>query len=508
MKRLLYILLLLPLGLSAQNMYNVTPLLSDDLAGTARFMGMGGSMSALGGDVSVMGVNPAGTALYRSSDFAFTASLNFNTTKATYGDAVTDYDFTDLSLKNFGMVWANKIDDFGASNVSFVNFGINYRRKNHLSNDFDMWGYSDGFSQQYIIEDLYQNNPFDIKDLNYRMYENMRYNWLSLLGAEAFGQDEDGNFLVNRDGELAFPPTEMGYYSEERGGIDVVDVNVSANIGDVLYVGATLGMHNVDYSRYSYYYEADSYGEIYSLVNNYRVEGNGIDFKLGAIVRPFIYSSFRLGFAVHTPTYYYDLMDVTSASIMGPDGYIYDTRDYDLFGDDLRLEYKLRTPRRFNASMAYTFENCLAFNVEYEYADYSKSRFTNRADLSTAQNDELEFNMKAQQTVRVGAEYTYDGISLRAGYNWHSAPFKTSAYKFLDAAAVTETSTEYMNRFEKEVVTLGGGYRGDVFYFDVAYMLQSQKADFYPYYDTQYENPAAKVEFLNHSIAATVGMRF
>ncbi|MBQ5888371.1 MAG: TonB-dependent receptor, partial [Bacteroidaceae bacterium] len=69
MKRLLYILFLLPLGLSAQNMYNVSSLLDKELIGTARFVGMGGSMSSLGADLSTMGTNPAGMAMYRSSDF-------------------------------------------------------------------------------------------------------------------------------------------------------------------------------------------------------------------------------------------------------------------------------------------------------------------------------------------------------------------------------------------------------------------------------------------------------
>ena len=51
MKRLLYILSLLPLALNAQNMYNVVPLFENDLKGTARFVGMGGSMSSLGADL-------------------------------------------------------------------------------------------------------------------------------------------------------------------------------------------------------------------------------------------------------------------------------------------------------------------------------------------------------------------------------------------------------------------------------------------------------------------------
>ena len=45
---------------SAQNAYDAERLLGNDLNGTARFVGMGGAMGALGGDMSVMGTNPEG----------------------------------------------------------------------------------------------------------------------------------------------------------------------------------------------------------------------------------------------------------------------------------------------------------------------------------------------------------------------------------------------------------------------------------------------------------------
>ena len=54
MKRFLYILFTLPLCLSAQNMYNVSSILENDLNGTARYVGMGGSMSALGADLLIV----------------------------------------------------------------------------------------------------------------------------------------------------------------------------------------------------------------------------------------------------------------------------------------------------------------------------------------------------------------------------------------------------------------------------------------------------------------------
>lgn len=42
---------------SAQNAYDAEKLLGNDLNGTARFVGMGGAMGALGGDISVMSSN-------------------------------------------------------------------------------------------------------------------------------------------------------------------------------------------------------------------------------------------------------------------------------------------------------------------------------------------------------------------------------------------------------------------------------------------------------------------
>ncbi len=43
--------------------------MGSDLNGTARFVGMGGAMGALGGDITTIGTNPAlGIGIYRSND--------------------------------------------------------------------------------------------------------------------------------------------------------------------------------------------------------------------------------------------------------------------------------------------------------------------------------------------------------------------------------------------------------------------------------------------------------
>ena len=55
--------------ISAQTVYDAAKITGKDLNGTARFVGMGGAMGALGGDISTIGTNPAGIGIYRSNDF-------------------------------------------------------------------------------------------------------------------------------------------------------------------------------------------------------------------------------------------------------------------------------------------------------------------------------------------------------------------------------------------------------------------------------------------------------
>ena len=107
------------------------------------------------------------------------------------------------------------------------------------------------------------------------------------------------------------------------------------------------------------------------------VDGSGVDFKLGFILRPFESSSFRIGAAVHTPTFFslkerntayinFDLNE-TTRGITKP----YDARGNDTEGE---YEYKLITPWKFNASMGYTIGSSVALGVEYEYSDRTSAK--------------------------------------------------------------------------------------------------------------------------------------
>lgn len=506
MKRLANIALMLitALGAYAQSTYDVIPLFTPDLTGTARFVGMGGAMSALGGDISTMSTNPAGIGIYRSNDFAATASLNFLNTKADFLGSTVKKDNTKLSFDNIGIVLAGNC---GEGTLRYINLGISYTRRNNFRKDFAMNGwYADGdYSQQYQIQALYDRSIPDLEHINNFSYINPRNPWLPLLAYDAGVIDETGG--------INYLPTDAVYYSEERGGVDQIDCNLSFNINDRLYLGLTFGFQNIDYRRYSMYSEYDDVGVIYDLESNYETEGSASDVKFGAILRPFEYSPFRLGLAFHLPTYY-NLTDYSSAYIAGPSDENGKYKEMattweSAYGDYYIVDYCVRSPWRMNVSAGYTFDNMLALNAEYELVDYSSAKMEYEGGPEMPDmNEEFSCNMKSSHIFRLGAELRLDdNLSMRCGYNYISSAFEENAWKYISPVSAS-TSTEYTNTLATNIITLGLGYRGKHFYFDAAYQCSMQDAEFFPYVDPELSVPAAEVSLLRNKFAITMGVRF
>ena len=169
MKRLIYLLLILPLGINAQNMYDVASLFGNDLTGTARFVGMGGSMGALGADLSTMNTNPAGMAVYRSNDCALTGTLLFNISKSSYEGSNARLSNTYAGINNAAFVISTERDE---NYLRYLNFGFGFHRSNYLSGVFEMYGAAGLHSQQYLMDELYKSNPFDYNNVESSMYSN------------------------------------------------------------------------------------------------------------------------------------------------------------------------------------------------------------------------------------------------------------------------------------------------------------------------------------------------
>ena len=248
--------LMMMAGASAQNAYDAERLLGNELNGTARFIGMGGAMSALGGDISVMGTNPAGIGIYRSNDLSVSFGLNNTAAESVFNGTTMKEDRTRASLDQLGLVYTHKIGN--ATTLRYVNFGFNYHKSRNFNKLFSMGGAMDGFSQSKYLADEMAAWGMGVEDFDKMMASNSPYRdyWntypvLGIMGAMTGVVDWPMDFedIVGWDGEYA------NYFSKETGGINQFDFNVAFNIEDRFYVGGTIGIYNVDYNRYSSYTE-------------------------------------------------------------------------------------------------------------------------------------------------------------------------------------------------------------------------------------------------------------
>lgn len=506
---------------TAQNAYDAERVLGSELNGTARFVGMGGAMSALGGDISVIGTNPAGLGIYRSNDVAISFGFNNTATESSFNGTNMNESRTRASLDQVGFVYTNKIGN--NTSLRFVNFGFNYHKSKNFNRLFSAGGTLDGMSQtNYLADELEawgmnSASEFDaVLDAQnpYSGYWN-KYPVLGIMGITTGLVDYPNDAVIGWNGH------SNNFFSRETGGINEYDFSVAFNIEDRFYIGATLGVYDLKYNRFSSYteYLNDDEGYEnggYTLDNYYGLEGTGVDFKLGVIARPFEESPFRIGLAVHTPTWY-DMTENYNATLNSDITYWGETYSQtlsdELNPDYLIYDYRLTTPWKFNVSMGTTLQNLVAIGAEYEYQDYSSTQLEDMDGYELGGQSDVKEFLKGVHTLRVGMEARMaPQFSIRAGYNYSTAAFQDYAYNPL---SLYGTSTDFNNTQSKNTFTFGLGYRGSVIYADLAYKYDMYKSDFCAF-DSNYNFstgetdllPAAQVDNSRHQLLLTLGARF
>ena len=506
--------LALAFTVSAQNAYDAERLVGSELNGTARFVGMGGAMGALGGDISVMGTNPAGIAIFRSNDFSATLGFNSTGTKSSFNGTSMQEDRTRASFDQLGFVYSYKVGN--TTSLRYINFGFNYHKSKNFNRLFSAGGLLDGLSQSWQLANamdasgMTSPSSFDQMldaDNPYQTYWN-QYPVLSMMGATTGVVD----WPVGADYLMGWDGYSNNFFSQETGGISQYDFNVAFNIEDRFYIGATLGVYDVNYNRYTSYVEDlnNDYGEengYYTLDNYYGLDGAGVDLKLGVIFRPLEESPFRIGLAIHTPTWY-EVTESYDASLSS-DILAYDKPYSQRLSDDLNPDYLIYdfttiTPWKFNVSAGTTLGNVLAVGAEYEFQDYSSTRLQDVEGYELGEQYTIEENLKAVHTLRLGMEARMaPQFSIRAGYNYTSAAFADDAYSSLTPY---RTSTDFNNIKARNTFTFGVGYRGSSVYADLAYKYDMYKSDFYAFDDI--DLPATKVDNSRHQLLFTLGARF
>ncbi len=441
---------------------------------TARSLGMGNSFGALGADFSAAMMNPAGLGLYRRSEVTISPFFNLRRIDSDYlknGDKESRLKF---GFGNLGIVFSspskkqnngwkmfsfaigyNKTNDFsGNSNAVSVN------SKNSLLQSYcEELGAlsSSGGIPYYQASSNYNgsnaNNissdfPFDI-NLAWQTY---------LLDSVNSGVN---TFYYN---SLPYAGVKQTRKVKTRGGQGEWDFSFAANYDNKLFVGATLGLSSVNYNEDVDWTETDVADTIpgfktYTLSSHLETSGTGINLKTGLIYKPI--ETVRIGLAIHTPTYL-TLTDNynTNISVQLEDtNGIVNSLDY-VSPISVPFQYNIKTPFRFIGSIAAIAGKTGAFNIEYEYIDYSRGSIspfdkTFKSYFDTA-NESIDKKYTSSHNIRLGAELRFDNLRFRVGAFHSTSPFKP-AYKGIRSTDLSKTG-----------ITAGFGIRQDKYFIDFA----------------------------------------
>ncbi len=528
---------------AAQDTYESARLLGSDLNGTARYVGMGGAMDALGADISTMSTNPAGIGLFRHS----TASLSFGFQAQTDAKEFDGLGKNNMSFDQIGFVYSAKI-----SPLSFVNVGFNY----HKSHNFDQilsaanslsncsqngLTYAKGLREDarhggYTLD---YNKDGDVMgwdgDADYRAYT---FNQADYMNANVLIRDpKDNNFYYYDANAYTFDRAHRGWVAD-------YDFNLSGNYNDRFYWGLTVGIKDVHYKGYSEYGETlvvyDANDKAYpsgSVVygDERKITGTGVDLKAGFIVRPMEESPFRVGAYVHTPTWFQLTSSNSSAMLNNAyDGYknqvlLIEKKDcllgsWDEGGSQESYDFGYHTPWRFGLSMGTTVGTSLAIGAGYEFTDYGASQnriidgydYYDNAKTSKDENMKLntEQSLRSVSTFKIGAEFKpVPEVAIRFGYNYLTSGYNMNGVRDMGVnspGAMYASTTDYVNWKDTQRLTCGVGFKVGNMNIDLAYQLSKTDGEFHPFqsYEAGQNTGVTKVSNKRNQALLTLGYTF
>ncbi len=513
---------------AAQETYENAKIVQEDLNGTARYVAMGGAMEALGADISTIGTNPAGIGMFRHSNISLSMGLvsQADATNAVGGST------TNASFDQLGFVYS-----YRSGKTSFINVGINY----HKSRNFDMILSAASQLGNASLNKLtwakgnydlvYEAKQEKLDDGTIIDVPNFRAPYITcsqlddLFGPNLNWDNSDKTWGYDNANSFRFDRAHEGYIGE-------YDFNVSGNINNRIYLGVTVGVHDVHYKHYSEYVEEMPLFQC-KVADRREITGTGIDVKAGVILRPIESSPFRIGLSIASPTFY-DLKTanysyISDGNLRFDSGTINDARD--------RTSYKFRlyTPWKFGVSLGHTIGSQVALGASYEYADYGSmdTRYltgeyyddwtdTYRKDSESdrVMNDHTAKTLKGVHTLKFGAEIKPTReLALRIGYNYVSPMYQKEGFKdgtLNSDASYISSATDYTNWDATNRFTCGFGYTFDKFNASLAYQYSATKGTFSPfmsYYDSDdamYDNIAPQISVTNkrHQVLFTLGYTF
>ncbi len=466
--------------------------------GTARFRGLGGNQTALGGDASNVFGNPAGLGFYNRSELSISPSVNLTSNKSSYLGSTSTATNSNVNIAQFGVIFAGRGNTTNTT-LRRSNFGISYSQSVNFSEQVLASGTNrntnSSIVQQYINGANTSNNgrgdsagelnaAYDPSTGQADFIEAAAYQ-LYLINPTDLGTQGSGPPYTRLDANV---PLSQQAVINRTGAHSQWTLAYAGNFNDKFYVGGSLAITHLKYTSDFTLRETPIGGVAY---NNYgqnnllNVTGNGIGLSLGAIYK--IDPSFQVGATFISPTFsgVHETFDQSLfafprdpaliAKYNSPNPHIPNT--ISVPSND--FDYTLTTPLRASAGATYFIgDGKVGFlTATAEYVGYSGMRIGTSAYSNTQDNqafhDDVKYNV--QQTYqnvvnfRAGAEFRAGLLRLRAG-----AAYMPSAYK-IDLDRVPKSDRSMVQ------LSAGLGVRNQRFFADASGSYMATKTGFSPY---------------------------
>ena len=461
-----------------------------DIDGTARYVGLAGAMTAIGGDPSAVMDNPAGLGIYRHSEVMVTLGVRPETTMPL--DTRKRWTSTHVDAKQISAVFAltnhNK-----TSGIVSNNFMIGFQRMKTYDSRYQISGTGTGkdsslthvaaqkASGRGITENMIANEGADASIK--RWYENEEIGWLSGMMYHTYlinpnGTDTYSSLL--RDGESY----AYDMVVEELGHRNHFSVDYSMNISNRFYWGLGLNIHWLDYYKSTTYMEQFG-SENFTNSTMLQLKGIGVNGSIGFLYRPV--KAFRIGAGFQTPTIM-KLQQATDGKIVA------NIEMLDSTGTKRSTETISKLAPYVNRYEFTRYSMPLQFSVSpaVQIGKYALIAF--QYDLSHWKNT---FDI---HTFKVGFEGVIkDSWMVEAGYAYESSLLKKQPIYSVNPVSI-RLDTDWRNIRHSHYASLGVGYHGEWAIVHAAYQCRIQNSDVYAHEMA----PRTPMRTLTHSIVVTI----
>lgn len=416
----------------AQDISDALRYAQDNQTGTARFRAMSGAFGALGGDLSSININPAGSVIFANSQVGITLG-NYNVkNNSNYFGSSTSQNDSSFDISQAGGVYVFENVDPNSSWKKFA-LALNYENIRNLDNSLFAAGTNPTNSIDSYFLSYANGIPTSIVNGSDFGYGELFYNeQQAYLGFQAFVVNPVNNNPNNTAYTSGIAPGD--FYQEysvvSTGYNGKLSFNGSGQYKDKLFFGINLNSHFVDYRQSASFFErndnnttATNFVERLRFNNDLYTYGNGFSFQLGTIFKAT--KEFRLGLAYESPTWL-RLNDELSQSISSVSSSSSGELAPDVFNPQITMvfaPYRLQTPGKWTGSLAYVFGKKGLISFDYALKDYSNTKYRPSNDFS-ATNNLMANVLDVTNEFRLGAEYKIERVSIRGGYRFEQSPYK------------------------------------------------------------------------------------